>query len=357
MAKNAVYSPEVIFNNRLVKVWYKKDTPDPAAAASDKPKPKPVPSRPPIPSGIIKTTKRSVQLVVNNAAQVAAAPAAAATAGPPLTLLQQKKLQVEIQQKAVLVEKRVEQQKKLQDMVEKNTGMTEQMRDEVLATVKQLSEQIATAQAEIDASKAILSALPQAAAAAPVGRGRGRPPRPGPAPTPAAASSAAAGFAARPHAAAAARPPVRPQGRVVMKIDNRPARIMVSQIPAELATEEHVRKHFSAFGALESVSMGGHGVAVVHFANRQEAQQAFNKGKNLGKSVLKMSWLMAGAGTVRGAAAGTNSSQQAEGSEPQPVAGSESETAEQPAESGGQFEDEQPPHEEQQDEVDTSDAA
>ncbi|KAG2174857.1 hypothetical protein INT43_005919 [Umbelopsis isabellina] len=287
-ADAAYSSPEVIFNNRFVKVyWQKTENKDQEGAAVTTP---PKPAQP-------KTFEPSPEVVAAKAAEFAKLKEAKAKQ-------QQARMQtmLELQKsKEQLIQKQIEEQKMLMEKLanaktpEERSAIKQALNDIVngasspaptptfAPTAEAPDTSSEAAQTEegkkeetAEELKAKLARLEAEAAAlglhgaSPRGRGRGR----------------GGYYATRGRGS-------WPRGGAVQKsyrLDNRTTKLMVKNLPQE--EKDKLRQHFEQFGQLESVSYKDDiGSLVVQFKNRREAEVALARGANtLQGNALEMAW-------------------------------------------------------------------
>jgi len=139
---------------------------------------------------------------------------------------------------------------------------------------------------QLEQKPALRPAMPQATAAvlrgpsAGWGRGRGMvnpsypssgfAPNFAPRPIPAPISAAAAGGAG-------------------FKLDNRPCRVLVKNIPQEFNTQEALMEHFGPYGNVASITVTDD-QAVIQFSSRPSAENAMKKGFSYHGAILSLSW-------------------------------------------------------------------
>ncbi|KAF9996654.1 hypothetical protein BGZ65_007769 [Modicella reniformis] len=320
---NAAYnSPEVIFGNRFVKVYWLPDDLD-ASTFGRQPKPtgqvRPEklagsaalhphhgPPKPPA-SSVLMTPERAAELASERAATAA-------------KLQESKKTMQEIQkQKEALIQRQQEEQKRLMQKLFANKNMSEEDKDEILKGLKNIAIEVtkesvdplaqaranavaAEAQRQADLQKeaerlekarldreleTLSSTDPPAPAAGVdqggyVGRGRG-------------------GFVPRGRGRGTlSNTWTRGGGRGgatlshnrTLKIDNRSTKISVSNI--DEASKTGLREHFESYGELESFTLESDGItATVHYKARKDAETALQQGSQVSDATapLKLGWI------------------------------------------------------------------
>ncbi|KAF8941872.1 hypothetical protein BGZ47_007093 [Haplosporangium gracile] len=326
-ASAAYNSPEVIFGNRFVKVYWQPDDVDSATFGRQ---PKPTGQvRPETPAAGAShyplPPATSVLMTPERAAELAEERAAAAAKKE-----ESKKTMQEIQrQKEALIQRQQEEQKLLMQALFAKKNMSQKDKDEILSGLKNVAIEVtkepvdphaqaraaATAaeaqrQAELQketerlekalsatdaaettaALKAKLAALQAQAAALgleqqggyagrgrggyiPRGRGRG---------TPANTWTRGGG-----------RGGAIVSHHRIFRIDNRSTKLSVQNV--DDLSKEGLREHFETFGELESFSLGADGAsATVQFKNRKDAEVALQQGSqtaNAAAGPLKLNWI------------------------------------------------------------------
>ncbi|KAI1293931.1 hypothetical protein EDD11_008339 [Mortierella claussenii] len=351
---NAAYnSPEVIFGNRFVKVYWQPDDMD---ASSFGRQPKPTGQvRPEVGAGgahgghhghhaTLKPPVTSVLMTPERAAELAAERAAAAA-----KLEENKKMMQEIQrQREALIQRQQEEQKILMAKIFANKNMSQQDKDEILKGLKNVAIEVtkepvdplekaraaavaaeAQRQAELqkeaerkererlDRELEVLNTNPadpnaatgSPAAAATTGSDAAE--------TTAAlkaklaalqAQAAALGLEQQGGYASRGRGGYTPRGRGrgapvntwtrggshnrTFRIDNRSTKLSVSNI--DETSKAGLKEHFESFGELESFTLGADGVsATVQYKTRMDAEKAMQQGSQAPNATtpLKLGWM------------------------------------------------------------------
>ncbi|KAL0088573.1 CCCH-type zinc finger transcription factor [Phycomyces blakesleeanus] len=76
-------------------------------------------------------------------------------------------------------------------------------------------------------------------------------------------------------------------GMTRMSLDNRPTKLLIKDIPED--TAEEVQKHFEQYGTVTSYESSEQGV-IVQYSQRFEAEKAMSVGANFPKGTLQLSW-------------------------------------------------------------------
>ncbi|KAF9302804.1 hypothetical protein BGZ74_004824 [Mortierella antarctica] len=351
---NAAYnSPEVIFGNRFVKVYWQPDDQQGCFGGST---PKPTgqvqPTRPDHQGlashhAVPKPPATSVLMTPERAAELAAERAAAAA-----KLEENKKVMMEIQkQKEALIQRQQEEQKLLLQKMFANKTMSQQDKDEILKGLKNVAIEVtketpnplAHAQAQAAAAEAqkqadlqkeverlekeqmdreleVLGQTPSASGETSSASGASDKNAEATAALRAklAALKAQAsalglteggGYAGRGRGAAyvprgrgrgAMNPWARGGGRGggpivsqhrTFKLDNRSSKVSVQNV--DNVSRAGLKAHFEAFGEIESFSIGDDGVsATVHYKNRKDAETALQQGSQFPDATpLKLGWV------------------------------------------------------------------
>ncbi|GAB5589532.1 RNA-binding protein 26 [Umbelopsis nana] len=288
-ADAAYSSPEVIFNNRFVKVyWQKAEAKDQEAAVTPPPKP-----------AAPKTYEPSPEVVAAKAAEFA-----------KLKEIKQKQQQARLQtmlelqkSKEQLIQKQIQEQKELMEKLA--NAKTPEERSSIMSALNNITNPTSSAPAATTAPvtaetdkasdeqtqtedekkeetaedlKAKLARLEAEAAALGIhgvsGRGRGR---------------GRGGFYAARGRGSWPRP--APGGiQKSYRLDNRTTKLMIKNHPQE--DKDKLRQHFEQFGQLEGVSYKDDAESIiVQFKNRREAEVALARGANtLQGKPLEMAW-------------------------------------------------------------------
>ncbi|KAF9334242.1 hypothetical protein BG006_002491 [Podila minutissima] len=351
---NAAYnSPEVIFGNRFVKVYWQPDDQQSCFGGST---PKPTgqvqPTRPDHQGlaphhAVPKPPATSVLMTPERAAELAAERAAAAA-----KLEENKKVMMEIQkQKEALIQRQQEEQKLLLQKLFANKTMSQQDKDEILKGLKNVAIEVtketpnplahaqaqaaaAEAQKQADLQKEVerlekeqmdreLEVLGQTpSASGETSSASGASDRNAEATAALRAKLAAlkaqasalgltegGGYAGRGRGGAyiprgrgrgAMNPWTRGGGRGggpivsqhrTFKLDNRSSKVSVQNV--DNVSRAGLKAHFEAFGEIESFSIGDDGAsATVHYKNRKDAETALQQGSQFPDATpLKLGWV------------------------------------------------------------------
>ncbi|KAI7870676.1 hypothetical protein BDF14DRAFT_1504746 [Spinellus fusiger] len=271
-AEAAYHSPDAIFDNRFVKVYWHREKEEggsglaPAVEVQQTPV---VPSNEPDP-----------ELVAARAAELA-----------KQREEKQKKHQERMQalldaqkQKEQMLQGQINEQKELMAKLG-NKDLTRVEKEELLKSLKRIA-------AEIDVSKASVMPQPQ------------QTPVSGTTETPedlkrklaileaeaAALGLAAQGSAYRGRGGYFGRGRGYPRmrgGMARMSLDNRPTKILIKNIPED--ANEELQKHFEQYGSITSFEASEHGT-IVNYSQRFEAEKAMSVGANFPKGTLQLSW-------------------------------------------------------------------
>ncbi|GAA5807906.1 hypothetical protein MFLAVUS_001286 [Mucor flavus] len=282
-AENAYNSPDAIFDNRFVKVYWHKDEP----ATTGAPVEAPAPVAP-------KSNEPDPELVAARAAELAKE-----REEKQRKHQEHMKTILEIQKKRELqLQQQIDEQKRLLAKLTNSTGMTQAEKAELLKALKAIQNDIETSKtaaasevtdtssdatnegAEVkeegaETSEDLKKKLARLEAEAAIlgmsgpgfrggrggyfGRGRG-----------------------------GSWPGMR-GGATRMSLDNRPTKIVVKDIPQD-STEPELRQHFEQFGAVTSFEQKDSEV-LVQYGQRFEAEKAMKAGTNYAKGTLQLAWI------------------------------------------------------------------
>ncbi|KAF9913676.1 hypothetical protein BX616_009752 [Lobosporangium transversale] len=270
-ASAAYNSPDVIFGNRFVKVYWQPDDLD-SATFGRQPKPagqvrpetnasashtshhgQHAASKAP-PTSVLMTPERAAELAAERAAKAAKAD-------------ENKKAMMEIQrQREALIQRQQEEQKVLLAKIIANKNMSEEDKNEILKGLKNVA---------IEVTKEPAAALGLENQGGYASRGRG-------------------GFLPRGRGRGAPSNTWTRGGshNRTFRIDNRSTKLSVSNI--EEASKEGLKEHFEAFGEIESFTLGADGTsATVQYKTRVEAEKAMQHGSQVpnATSPLKLGWI------------------------------------------------------------------
>ncbi|KAG0174358.1 hypothetical protein DFQ30_004671 [Apophysomyces sp. BC1015] len=282
-AEAAHGSPDPIFDNRFVKVYFQREKEEPADTDSET---KPTPT-----TTTTATNEPDPELVAARAAEIA-------KQREEKQKLRQDHMKaiLELQkQKEQLLQRQIDEQKKLMEKLGNSKNMSQAEKEELLKSLKKIASDITASKADANASaaqsevaetggpessedlKKKLAKLEAEASALGItdtlssygsgfrggrggyyGRGRGYPRMRG--------------------------------GLGRFSLDNRPTTIFVKDIPQD--AEPDLRKHFEQFGNISSYEAKDSGIAV-QYSQRFEAEKAISAGAEFTKGTLQLSWYTA----------------------------------------------------------------
>ncbi|KAI8338262.1 hypothetical protein BC941DRAFT_470263 [Chlamydoabsidia padenii] len=81
----------------------------------------------------------------------------------------------------------------------------------------------------------------------------------------------------------------QPRGNMKRSLDNRPTKVMIKDIPQE-SNEDDVKKYFEQFGRVVSFENAQDGGVIAHYSQRFEAEKAMALGPNYPTGKLALSW-------------------------------------------------------------------
>ncbi|KAI9476019.1 MAG: hypothetical protein EXX96DRAFT_575465 [Benjaminiella poitrasii] len=306
-AERAYSSPDAIFDNRFVKVYWAKEESNNASTASDDKAPTSEVSQPAIlPKAV---NEPDPELVAARAAELAQAREE-----------KQKKHQERMKQllevqkrRETQLKQQIEEQKRLLSKLENSAGMTQAEKAELLKALKSIQNDInisksAAASATADSQNAsIVGAEGSEGNTTDVSEAKG---------TSAETTEGLKMKLARLEAEAAALgvpgsgfrggrggyygrgrgwPRMR-GGMTRMTLDNRPTKLVAKNIP-EGSTEVDLRQHFEQFGSITSFEKSD-SEAYVQYSQRFEAEKALALGPNFTSGKLQLDWVNNNAGTT-----------------------------------------------------------
>ncbi|KAF7732044.1 hypothetical protein EC973_007149 [Apophysomyces ossiformis] len=295
-AEAAHGSPDPIFDNRFVKVYFQKEKEEPTEA---EPEAKPATTTP-----TPTTNEPDPELVAARAAELA-------KQREEKQKLRQEHMKaiLELQkQKEQLLQRQIDEQKKLMEKLSNSKNMSQSEKEELLKSLKKIAADITASKVDAKVSagetesmeagntesseelKKKLAKLEAEASAlgitdtyAPYGSGfRG----------------ARGGFYGR----GRGYPRMR-GGLNRFSLDNRPTSILVKDIPQ--GAEQELRKHFENFGNISSYETQDSSI-VVRYSQRFEAEKAISAGAEFNKGTLQLAWYTAPAGSSTETPAETN---------------------------------------------------
>ncbi|KAI9032860.1 hypothetical protein CLU79DRAFT_830695 [Phycomyces nitens] len=289
-AEAAYHSPDAIFDNRFVKVYWQREKEDGSQQQQLPGTDAQASSLAPAVTG----NEPDPELVAARAAELA-----------KQREEKQKKHQERMQalldaqkQKEQLLQRQIDEQKQLMEKLG-NKDMTRAEKEELLKSLKRIG-------AEISASRDGVSGIPSPQTqAASTSTASATTAISGAAETPEdlkkklatlEAEAAALGLAAHGSGFRGGRGGYFGRGRgyprmrggmTRMSLDNRPTKLLVKDIPQD--TTEEVQKHFEQYGSVTSFESSEQGV-IVHYSQRFEAEKAMSVGANFPKGTLQLAW-------------------------------------------------------------------